>query len=176
MRQRLGLAQALMNRPQVLFLDEPVSALDPAGRRDVLAMIDRLRGQCTVFMSTHILADVERVCDTVGIISRGRLLVEANQEELLARYATPAFALESDPATAGLLPSWVEGLRACSWVASVGVEGTLVRVVASDTDVARRELLPSALRAGLVLTRFETLRPSLEDVFLRIVGERGEKE
>ncbi len=66
MRQRMGLAQALINRPEVLFLDEPVSALDPGGRKEVLDMIQGLRGQCTVFMSTHILADVERVCDTRG--------------------------------------------------------------------------------------------------------------
>ncbi len=61
MRQRLGLAQALVNHPQVIFLDEPLSALDPAGRRDVLELITRLKGETTVLMSTHILADVERV-------------------------------------------------------------------------------------------------------------------
>ena len=71
MRQRLGLAQALVNRPNVLLLDEPVSALDPAGRKEVLDLIEALQGQCTVLMSTHILDDVERVCDTVGIISGG---------------------------------------------------------------------------------------------------------
>src|SRR5258706_6617719 len=76
MRQRLGLAQALVNQPAVLFLDEPASALDPAGRKEVLDLIERLRGRCTVFMSTHILADVERVCDGVGIFARGRLITE----------------------------------------------------------------------------------------------------
>jgi ABC-2 type transport system ATP-binding protein len=176
MRQRLGLAQALMNRPRVLFLDEPVSALDPAGRRDVLALIERLRGQCTVLMSSHILADVERVCDTVGILARGRLVVEGKKDELLARYATPAFAVESDLSTEGLLNGWADGLRALPWVASVTVDRPVVRVVASDTDAARRELLPSALRAGLVLTRFETQRPALEDVFLRVVAEQGDQQ
>ena len=65
MRQRLGIAQALMNRPEVLFLDEPCSALDPIGRREVLELIKRLSAGATVFMSTHILSDVERVCDSV---------------------------------------------------------------------------------------------------------------
>ena len=77
MRQRLGLAQAVLARPQVLFLDEPVSSLDPEGRRDVLEIIAGLRGTTTVFMSTHILNDVERVCDRVGILDRGRLVTEA---------------------------------------------------------------------------------------------------
>ena len=80
MRQRLGLAQALVNRPPVLFLDEPASALDPAGRKEVLDLIESLRGQCTVFMSTHILADVERVCDSVGIIADGRMVAEGPRE------------------------------------------------------------------------------------------------
>ena len=94
MGQRLGIAQALVNRPPVLLLDEPVSGLDPAGRKELLQLIERLRGECTVFMSTHILADVERVCDTVAIIDRGRLLAEAPQQELLGRYAVPAFEIE----------------------------------------------------------------------------------
>jgi ABC-2 type transport system ATP-binding protein len=90
MRQRLGLAQAMINRPQVLFLDEPASALDPVGRKDILELISNLRGECTVFMSTHILADVERVCDTIGIINHGKLIKEARQDDLLAQYTMPA--------------------------------------------------------------------------------------
>ncbi|MDD4877328.1 MAG: ABC transporter ATP-binding protein, partial [Dehalococcoidales bacterium] len=71
MKQRLGIAQALINRPKVLFLDEPCSALDPMGRREVLNLIEQMRTETTVFMSTHILSDVERVCDVVGIINQG---------------------------------------------------------------------------------------------------------
>ena len=93
MRQRLGLAAALLARPAVLFLDEPVSALDPAGRHDLLEVIGRLRGTTTVFMSSHILNDVERVCDRVAILDRGRLLADAPIEELLARYAAPVYRL-----------------------------------------------------------------------------------
>src|SRR5581483_2722167 len=71
MKQRLGIAQALVNAPRLLILDEPTSALDPIGRKDVLDMLASLRGRTTVFFSTHILADVERVCDTVAILDRG---------------------------------------------------------------------------------------------------------
>ncbi len=171
MRQRLGLAQALVNRPRVLLLDEPASALDPAGRKEVLDLIDGLRGQCTVFMSTHILADVERVCDTVAIVARGRLVTQASRDALLERYATPVFELETDPSSAGALAAWAESLRALAWMESVEVEGVTARFVVRDVPTARRELLPLALAAGLVLVRYQAVRPSLEDVFLRLVGE-----
>ena len=176
MRQRLGLAQALINRPEVLFLDEPVSALDPVGRKEVLELIGRLRGQCTVFMSTHILTDVERVCDTVGIINHGRMVVEAPREELIARYVLPVFEIENDSSSAGKIAAWVEILSAASWVTTVSVNGTIVRVMVNNVEKAKRKLLASAVKAGLILTRYEMIRPSLEDVFLQLVGEGKEAE
>jgi ABC-2 type transport system ATP-binding protein len=173
MRQRLGLAQALVNRPGVLFLDEPVSSLDPAGRKEVLTLIERLRGQCTVLMSTHILADVERVCDTVGIINRGKLVIQAPQDELLARYAVPAFEVEAESGQTQQLQAWAEALRGQQWVESVSLAGRKARVVVRDVATARRELLASVVQAGLALTRYEMLQPSLEDVFLRLVSGEG---
>ena len=178
MRQRLGLAQALVNRPEVLFLDEPVSALDPAGRKEVLEMIEGLRGQCTVFMSTHILADVERVCDTVGIINQGKLVVEARQDELLARYTLPAFELEVDPETAPALDAWVDGLQSQPWLSSISLVdgGSVARLVVKDVAAARRALLPLARGAGLALRRYEIVTPSLEDIFLRLVGQEEQAD
>jgi ABC-2 type transport system ATP-binding protein len=174
MRQRLGLAQAMVNRPEVLFLDEPVSALDPVGRKEVLELVGKLRGQCTVLMSTHILADVERVCDSIGIIARGKMVTEAKQEELLARYAIPAFEVESVNGYEQRINGWAEKVRAMTWVKSVSVNGQTVRVVVNDIETAQRELMGSVVQAGLVLTRYEMVKPSLEDVFLRVVGEGGQ--
>jgi ABC-2 type transport system ATP-binding protein len=173
MRQRLGIAQALVNRPAVLFLDEPVSALDPAGRRDVLELLGHLRGETTVFMSTHILADVERVCDTVGIIANGRMLVTARQDELLARYAVPAFEIETDAESAAGLADWAGRARDVPWVADVALRDRAARIVVRDVEQAKRELLPMLAASGLVLTRYEVVRPSLEDVFLRLVEKGG---
>ena len=173
MRQRLGLAQAMYNHPEVLFLDEPVSALDPAGRKEILDLIRQLRQQSTVFMSTHILADVERVCDTVGIINRGRLVVEARQDELLARYTLPAFELECDPGLEESFKTWCDALATTGWASSVVVNGSTARVIVTDVAQARQALLARVVEAGLALRRYEIVTPSLEDIFLRLVNGEG---
>lgn len=171
MRQRLGIAQALVNQPEVLFLDEPASALDPAGRKEVLEMIGGLRGQCTVFMSTHILADVERICDTIGIIHQGKLVIEAPQEELLARYTIPAFELECEAGFEEELKAWCQMLPALGWVTSAQATGSIARVIVNDLAVAQQALLENVVQNKLILRRFEIVTPSLEDVFLHLVGE-----
>jgi len=174
MRQRLGLAQALVNRPDVLLLDEPVSALDPAGRKEVLELIGQLRSRCTVFMSTHILQDVERVCDTVAIVNHGRLVVEAPQTELLARYTLPIFELECVEGCRPAFEAWLGTLPGLAWVRSATSDGPVGRVIVGDVEVARRELLARAVQAGLILQRYEIVTPSLEDVFLRLVSQQEE--
>lgn len=172
MRQRLGLAQALIHQPRVLLLDEPVSALDPAGRKDVLGLIEGLRGQCTVFMSTHILADVERICDTVAIIDQGRLVVSAQRDQLISRYAIPALGLEAnDPVH---LQTFAEEIRQMAWARDVEVNAQRLLVTVDDLETAQRELLSRAVAAGMVITHYEQVKPSLEDVFLRIVENRKE--
>ncbi|HEV2405479.1 MAG TPA: ABC transporter ATP-binding protein [Ktedonobacterales bacterium] len=170
MRQRLGLAQALVNRPDVLFLDEPASALDPAGRHEILGAIAELRGAATVCMSTHILADVERVCDRVAILNHGRLLVSAPVPELQERYAQPAFELEIDAGQGLAVEQVVTDLRAASWVSEVSRQAEIVRVVAADTAAAGREILPLVVARGIQLRRFERVRPDLEDIFLRLTA------
>jgi ABC-2 type transport system ATP-binding protein len=171
MRQRLGIAAALVNQPDVLLLDEPASALDPAGRKEVLDLIGNLRGKCTVLMSTHILADVERVCDVIGIMAKGKLVVQAPRQELLDQVVTPVFEIEAEDVHG--LQTWAVEGRKLPWVASIEFNGPVGRVVVKDLSVAKHELLPGLLKAGLVLNRYEELKPSLEDVFLRLVGGEG---
>ena len=176
MRQRLGLAQALINQPEVLFLDEPVSALDPEGRHDILAAIASLRGKSTIFMSSHVLADIERVCDSVAIINHGRLIVSASVAELQERYAQPIFTIEPEPGQDEKLPPLLTALREASWAGDVVEEHGVIRVLARDTTLARREILGLLAAHNVEIQRFERGRPSLEDNFLRLVGpERPEK-
>jgi ABC-2 type transport system ATP-binding protein len=176
MRQRLGLAQAVLARPQVLFLDEPVSSLDPEGRRDVLEIIAGLRGTTTVFMSTHILNDVERVCDRVGILDRGRLVTEAPIEDLLERYARPVYRLDPEPGQGEAVEGLVRTLREQAWVRDALVEHGYLRVLVDDPEEAGPALLPLLAGSGVRFAGYERVRPSLEDVFLRLVGEGASGE
>jgi ABC-2 type transport system ATP-binding protein len=173
MRQRLGIGQALINQPRVLFLDEPVSSLDPEGRRDVLGIISRLRGTATVFMSTHILNDVERVCDRVAILNLGHLVVEGPIDELLDRYAQPIYELEPEPQQHDAIARLVAAMQGQPWAREVRTTPDSVRVFVGDPAVAGPAILPLVVASGVNLIRYERARPSLEDVFLRLVAEGG---
>ena len=111
MRQRLGIAQALVGRPAVILLDEPVSALDPIGRKDVLELMQALKGETTVFYSTHILDDVQRVSDYVAILDHGRLVTAAPTRELLGSFTKNILRVVLGGATT----STVESVRRLSW-------------------------------------------------------------
>jgi ABC-2 type transport system ATP-binding protein len=174
MRQRLGIGQAIINQPRVLFLDEPVSSLDPEGRRDVLEIVSRLRGVATVFMSTHILNDVERVCDRVAILNVGHLVVEGPIDELLDHYAQPIYEIEPEPQQDGSIDRLAGLLRREPWVREIQTTPDTVRVFVNDPKVAGPAILPALAGSGVTLARFERARPSLEDVFLRLVAEKPE--
>ncbi len=173
MKQRLGLAQALLPRPRVLLLDEPVSALDPAGRKDILDIMSELRGQMTVFFSTHILNDAERVCDEVAILNKGRLILQADREALLARYVRPVFEIDTLPANIPQLNTLVEKLKGVAWVERIQAHGAQARLSVRDVAAAQRELLP--MFAGLPVLRFEMLSATLEDVFLTLTRPQEEQ-
>jgi ABC-2 type transport system ATP-binding protein len=180
MRQRLGLGQALINRPEVLFLDEPVTALDPAGRHAMLDVIAELRGSATVLMSSHILADIERVCDSVAILNRGRLLVSSSVAELQERYAQPVFLIELERAEEAQVQHLLASLRAAPWAGEAVWDAPAIRVVARDPAAAGRAILALLVAEGAEVQRFERARPTLEDIFLRLVGadrpERAEAQ
>jgi ABC-2 type transport system ATP-binding protein len=168
MVQRLGIAQALMGHPPVLLLDEPTSSLDPAGRHEVLEMIARIRGSATVFFSSHILNDVERVCETVAVLHKGRLILVSGREELLAQYAVNAAELEFSPSGGEAVAAFLDALNKRTWVASVKQEGSVLRIMAHNVALAKKELLPLIVQYGLEVDRYEWVRPSLEEIFLQL--------
>jgi ABC-2 type transport system ATP-binding protein len=176
MRQRLGIAQALVSRPRLLVLDEPVSSLDPEGRRDLLVLIEQLGRSATVIFSTHVLTDIERICDRVGIIDHGRLVTEGPLDELLARFAQPLYRLEPEPDQAAAIETLTARLRDTPWIEDVRVDPARIIVSVSDEKAASASLLPIVVAADVRLAAFERVRPTLEDVFLRLVGRENGDE
>ena len=171
MLQRLGIAQALIGNPPVLLLDEPTSSLDPGGRYEVLDMIAGLRGEVTVFLSSHILSDIERVCDTVAVLHRGCLILVSGREELLEQYAVDSVELDIDFRQKDgevNLAHFEADLMGCEWVAGVKRDGTLVRIMVHDVQFAKHSLVPLLAKHKLALNRYEWVRPSLEDNFLQL--------
>jgi ABC-2 type transport system ATP-binding protein len=170
MKQRLGIAQALINAPSLLMLDEPTSALDPIGRREVLEMVASLRGRTTVFFSTHILTDIERVCDAVAILERGRIVASASIAELTARATAKRLIVEVEwdgaAAVAGLLAGR-------SWLKSMETADRTLRIIVTDLEAAQRGIPAAIAAAGAALRRFEIEEASLEDVFVELVGSAG---
>jgi ABC-2 type transport system ATP-binding protein len=171
MKQRLGIAQALINAPSLLMLDEPTSALDPIGRREVLEMIASLRGRTTVFFSTHILADVERVCDAVAILESGRVVASANVAELRARAPTNRLTLEVEDTTAA--SAMTRALTGRPWLRSIDTAERTLRLTVSDLPAAQRDVPAAIAAAGVLLRRFEIEEASLEEVFVDLVGGAG---
>ena len=168
MKQRLGIAAALLQDPEVLVLDEPVSSLDPVGRHEILGLIDSLKSERSIIMSTHILNDAERVSDDVVILHEGRAVLQESMAELQAELA-PQYEVEL---SGDLGPASVQAaLAEQEWVGSVHSHGAVVTVVLreGDDDVARLlRLLGSLIGAGVI--RVERTRVSLEDVFLQLVS------
>jgi len=169
-RQRLGIAQAQINYPDLLILDEPAAALDPMGRRDVLEVMERLQKYSTIFYSTHILDDVQRVSDAVAILNHGKLVALAPIEELLGGSQDTIYSLviEGD---AGLAQ---ERVRSQAWVGdieSVTGEGeTTWQVSVTDEAAAKDQLLRLVLSdEQITVTNFGKKTYELEEIFMNIV-------
>ena len=173
-RQRLGIAQAQIHRPDLLILDEPAANLDPMGRRDVLRIMEDLRKHSTVFYSTHILDDVQRVSDTVAILNRGELLAQAPIEELLAGTGGTVYNMTIK----GGYEDAYARITAQAWVSSVSVDQVngraRLRINVTDEQAAEDELISLTMAGGSVVTEFERGRHGLEEVFVEMVeGSNG---
>jgi ABC-2 type transport system ATP-binding protein len=167
MLQRLGIAATVVGDPELLLLDEPASALDPAGRREVLDLITHFRGRATTILSSHILADVQEVCDTVGILRAGRLLFQGRLDELLVGRAVPAYLVR----LRGPVNPVADQLRGQEWVTGVEVRDRQMLRVAVRSLAEAEALLPRALAD--CDARVVSLAPQaadLEDVFLELTS------
>lgn len=174
-RQRLGIAQAQVNYPDLLILDEPAAALDPMGRRDVLEVMERLRKYTTIFYSTHILEDVQRVSDAVAILNKGQLVAQAPIEELLAGSGGVIYQLKL--ATGAEAARQI--LQAQPWITHLAesrTNGTLsLAISVSDEATAKDQLLRLALSdPSVTVVEYGRKTYNLEDIFVNLVeGEQN---
>ena len=160
MKQRLGIAQALLGRPKLLICDEPTSALDPIGRMEILDILLSAREETTVLFSTHILSDVERICSNVAFLHDGKIAMQGTVGELRRMHRGREFAVELiDGADAErLLAFFPEGKRD-------GGE----RIVFSVTEDEISGILSVIAAEKLLLRKAERIEPSLEKLFMEVV-------
>lgn len=169
-RQRLGIGQAQINEPDLLILDEPAAALDPLGRRDVLAIMERLRRRATIFYSTHILDDVQQVSDTVAILKDGELVSQGPIDQLLSGDGQTVYVVEIR-GESELARAKVEGQPWVSYVQAIPAEtGEVWRVGVTDPAVAEMHLLRLILTYPAVsVIGFKRRQLELEEAFIQLV-------
>ena len=170
-RQRLGIAQAQINYPDLLILDEPAASLDPMGRHDVLDVMERLRKHTTIFYSTHILSDVQRVSDTVAILDRGELIAQAPIDELLGSGSGSVYSV--------VVKGDAEALRLRlsnqPWVSSVNMKSDAngyitMHISVTDEAIAEAALAPLIVEpSDVILVEYGRQKQDLEQVFIHIV-------
>ncbi|MBL8765223.1 MAG: ABC transporter ATP-binding protein [Phycisphaerae bacterium] len=167
MRQRLGLALALLNRPSMLVLDEPVNGLDPAGIHEIRDLIRRLPREhgVTVFLSSHMLGEIEQLADRVGIVRDGRLVFQGELEELHARQRG-ALMVRAEPGARA-----VGVLRNANWQVDALADGTLSVVTAHAGDAA--DINQLLVQNGCRVYQLARARASLEEIFLNLTAAGG---
>lgn len=172
-RQRLGIAQAQIHAPDLLILDEPAAALDPLGRRDVLEVMQRLRQHTTIFYSTHLLDDVQRVSDMVVMLKEGELLIQAPLHTLLTNQETITYEITLRGAT----QETYNRLAQQAWVSSIVLltahDPAVWQVIVSDAQAAEEALLPLITSSSHVhILSFGRKKHALEDIFVSLMEEK----
>jgi ABC-2 type transport system ATP-binding protein len=168
---RLGLAAALMNDPELLILDEPTSGLDPAGRKSTLDLIAELGKEKTIFVSSHVLSDIDRVCTDVGVIGEGRGIFSGSIKDMKKSTRSRVIRLELE----GDLVKFCEALKAAQWVAGVETRGGFEVDVTFAPSIpmaeAVREITNLVSRLGLDLISVSSSTSSIEDAFIGLLRD-----
>ena len=164
MKQRLGIAQALLNGPKLLICDEPTSALDPVGRKEILDILEQVKEKTTVIFSTHILSDVERICDSVAFLNDGIIIQDGTLEELKMRHIVDTMIVElCRQEDMQWLLKKLEGLQV-----SRQNKTTLV-IHAKDIYTVQHRLMNMLADGQIAVEKLEIQEPSLENLFMEAV-------
>lgn len=165
MKQRLGLAQALIHRPSLLILDEPVSALDPLGRREVLDMMREIKKETTILFSTHVLHDAEEISDHILIMHAGDIVVSGGLREVMESNRQPVIEIEFESQES----EWLKSIGEYSFVSEVNSQGNTAKILLDDLIKGKHVLLKEIVERNLSIRKFETAHTTLEDLFMKVV-------
>ncbi|MDR3053109.1 MAG: ABC transporter ATP-binding protein [Coriobacteriales bacterium] len=168
MKQRLGIAQALIHEPTLLICDEPTSALDPQGRSDLLGLLELVRQRTTVLLSTHILTDVERVCDAVGVLDGGKLALYGKLDELKAAHRRDTIVIEMESAAAA--QRLAQPLLGLPFVQQVGGGGNTLTIDVHNVTANGRDVLAFLSEQDSTVRAYHVLEPSLESLYLDVIA------
>ncbi|MBQ2713163.1 MAG: ABC transporter ATP-binding protein [Clostridia bacterium] len=162
MKQRLGIAQALLGKPKLLICDEPTSALDPVGRKEILDILLAAREQTTVLLSTHILSDVERICTDIAFLHEGVIAASGSLAEIRTKYRRNLYRIETEEASqCELLISHLRGMQ------RVGEN----QLSFCEEDCSLREVLRFLSEESISVIRLEREEPGLEALFMEVIGK-----
>ncbi|WP_042142102.1 ABC transporter ATP-binding protein [Paucisalibacillus sp. EB02] len=167
MKQRLGIAQAIIHKPKLLILDEPVASLDPIGRREVLVLMEKLKQDMTILFSTHILNDAEEVSDELLLLHHGKLIESGPLIDLRKKYQTTVIELQVEDD----IQPYQEKVEALEGVSNTKVERDSLFITTSDMNKARKNILTIATKENWQVTTFSINKASLEDMFMRVVND-----
>ena len=164
MRQRLGMAQALLNEPRLLICDEPTSALDPMGRKEILDILKQIKGKTTVVFSTHILSDVERICDRVAVISDSHIALSGTLAELRASHQTDTILIEftSQKDKERFI------LSARALLKGAESTGTELTLQVANIQAVQREILRVLTVQDILPLKLEVQEPTIESLYLEV--------
>ncbi|MEC3883281.1 ABC transporter ATP-binding protein [Halobacillus sp. HZG1] len=169
MKQRLGIAQAMIHKPSVLLLDEPVSALDPIGRRDVLNLMEELKQEATLLYSTHILSDAEEASDEILLMHKGEIVESGSLQDVKERHQVDKVTLRLE----GNVQPFKEKLETLPFVTHTDVQKQKIHVYVQNVTEARDVLLELVTKEQWPLLFFEVGQTTLEDLFMKVVNEHA---
>jgi ABC-2 type transport system ATP-binding protein len=168
MKQRLGIAQALLHKPSLIVMDEPVSALDPIGRREVLNLIEEIKKDTTILLSTHILGDAEEICERFVIIKNGTKIEDTTINELLKRNSKNILNVEITAKD----QKWIDAVKKLPYVEEIEVIGNKVKIKVENIEKNKNMLLVNALEHEVDIVKFEMNNDTLEEIFLKLVVKK----
>lgn len=167
MKQRLGIAQALLNDPKLLICDEPTSALDPVGRKEILDILSKVKNHTTVIFSTHILSDVETVCDHIGILNNGEITLAGKLSDIKHQYQDNTIVLTL-PSSIDI-DDFLKSQEIIELDKKVRREGNSIYIRTSEVDEIMNFTMKTLVSLSITPLKLEIVEPSLEDIFMEVI-------